>query len=61
MAVERRCSHCGFWYPVDDWAEDETVIQTFGGKAADILRTVECPGCRSTSDAHSPDLRSAAP
>ena len=55
--TERHCKHCGYWYPTEDWHEDETHIQAFGGKTIDTLRTVECPGCHSTFDAHDPPLR----
>lgn len=58
MTITRHCKHCDYWYPVDDWTEDEIVIRAFGTAAAtDIIRTVECPGCRSVSDAHAPELR----
>jgi hypothetical protein len=55
--TERHCDHCGYWYPIDDWTEDEEVLRLGPGEV-EILRTVECPGCRATSDAHAPKLRS---
>jgi uncharacterized protein YbaR (Trm112 family) len=57
MSHERHCTHCGYWYPVEDWYEDETVIRQLGSGEATILRAVECPGCRARLDAHAPPLR----
>ena len=59
MSHERHCKHCGMWYPVDAWYEDETVFRDITGRTHAIVRTVECPGCRATLDAHAPALREA--
>jgi uncharacterized protein YbaR (Trm112 family) len=60
VSHERHCTHCDQWYPVEEWDEDEHVMQTWGGQTTAILRTVECPGCRSTLDAHAPALRESS-
>lgn len=60
MSHERYCKHCDQWYPAEDWHEDEDVVQMFSGEAVEIIRTVECPSCRSTHDALAPPLRERA-
>lgn len=58
MSAERHCPHCGYWYPLDAWDEDENELLRFGHAQPLVLRTVQCPGCRAILDAHAPELRS---
>lgn len=58
---ERHCKHCGYWYPADDWHEDEDHVRKGGGEPVMTIRTVECPGCHAIHDALAPPLRRLAP